>query len=439
MRHVLRCDRGSVAFATVVALIPLIGFVALGAEAGSWYVVKQNAQNAADAAAYSSGLTLACANSGSSNCDTAQDYVYRGKQYAAQNAFCNVSGDPTYPGSTCGTLTTGTTRTVSIDRGTYSGGSWTSSASGSFVLASITQRQPGYLASVMGLSTVTIRAQSIVEIKNPKDLCALGLGPASNALTIGGSSIITGSGCGLMSDTSVKYNSTPTFSGSGWAVNAVTGCNASTSHCDIGVPYNYNMLPVANPLLALNSKTFNSRTSPSSKPCTNGIVTNGNTCSLTPNSASGVYSDLKVNAGGTLNLAAGTYFFYNATLDFGGTVTGTDVTLILLGNSKLTINGGSTSLSAPTTNTFDSSLNGVLIDDQATGAVTIGGSGAVQLGGAMYFPNTAVSYGGTTASASTGCAEVIASSLTITGNAYLSTSGCDSGTVTHTQVVALVY
>ena len=35
----------------------------------------------------------------SSNCDKAQDYVYRGKQFAAQNAFCNA-GD-SYPGSNC--------------------------------------------------------------------------------------------------------------------------------------------------------------------------------------------------------------------------------------------------------------------------------------------------------------------------------------------------
>ena len=34
MRNLFRCRRGSVAFATVVALVPLIGVVALGAEAG---------------------------------------------------------------------------------------------------------------------------------------------------------------------------------------------------------------------------------------------------------------------------------------------------------------------------------------------------------------------------------------------------------------------
>ena len=88
MRNLLRCRRGSAAFATVVALVPLIGVVALGGEAGSWYVTKQHAQNAADAAAYSGALWVACSDP--TKCDKAQDYVDRGKQFAARNAFCNA-------------------------------------------------------------------------------------------------------------------------------------------------------------------------------------------------------------------------------------------------------------------------------------------------------------------------------------------------------------
>jgi hypothetical protein len=42
MHNLLRCRRGTAAFATVVALVPLIGVVALGGEAGSWYVTKNH-------------------------------------------------------------------------------------------------------------------------------------------------------------------------------------------------------------------------------------------------------------------------------------------------------------------------------------------------------------------------------------------------------------
>ena len=125
MHNLLRCRRGSAAFATVVALVPLIGVVALGAEAGSWYVTKQHAQNAADGAAYAGGLRLACLTAQQSGVScpdkTTATVDDRGKEVAAQNAFCNA-GDTSYPGSKCVTsLPTGTSQTVQIDIGSLHG------------------------------------------------------------------------------------------------------------------------------------------------------------------------------------------------------------------------------------------------------------------------------------------------------------------------------
>jgi phage baseplate assembly protein gpV len=292
---------------------------------------------------------------------------------------------------------------------------------------------------VLGLSTVNIPAQAIARVDNPKELCILGLGssPSSkSALTLSGGGSLNGNGCGLMSNDTVKYSSTPTFNGPGWAVNAVNGCKAG--NCDIGVPHNYNSLPATNPLRVLDTESFNSRTgsvsAKSPKNCT--------TCTLTPNST-GAYGDLKVT-GGTVTFAAGTYFFYNANISItSGTVTGTGVTLVLLGTtSSLTINGGTVNLSAPAINTTSSHLNGVLIDDQAPNksknAVTVNGGGTVTLGGAMYFPNVDVTWSGTAQNANTTCSQVIANSLTMSGNAYMSSQNCVPSTIGHSQVVALV-
>ena len=116
MHNLLRCRRGTAAFATVVALVPLIGVVALGGEAGSWYVTKQHAQNAADAAAISGGWSLVCsinAQKGVPCTDTNVDY--RAKQFAAQNAFCNA-GDTSYPGSHCATYASGRNLADRADR-----------------------------------------------------------------------------------------------------------------------------------------------------------------------------------------------------------------------------------------------------------------------------------------------------------------------------------
>jgi len=441
MRNLLHSRRGSAAFATVIALVPLIGVVALGAEAGSWYVTHQHAQNAADAAAYSGALRLACtiAGAGGAGCDTSVDY--HGKEFAAQNAFWN-SGDTTaYPGTIgAPSLPSGISHAVQIAIGDYddNAGTFTTPAAGNgnAVRARVSQQQPAYLAAVLGLTTVNIPAQAIAAIRNPTKLCALALGPDVGALKLAGSLSNNGTGCGLMSDSTVQLASTPAFTGSGWAVYGSSGCTPSGTCSAVSVPHNYFMPYALDPLQDLKTASFNSTTG-SSQACGKKTITNGITCNLTPLSTA--FGDLTVNSGGTLNLQAGTYFFYNASVNLGGTVTGTGVTLVLLGSSSLSINGGGVKLSAPTgPRTPTSPLNGVLIDDQATGAVNINGNGAVQLGGAMYFPNTGVSFGGTAQPTNTTCSEVIAKTLTMSGGAYLSTQGCAQATIARSQVVTLV-
>src|SRR5713101_8473418 len=212
MRNLLRCRRGSVAFATVVALVPLIGVVALGAEAGSWYVTKQAAQNAADAAAYSGALALACTLSGGS-CDQTQTVDYRGKEFAAQNAFCASGDATTYPGRACpASFPTGTSQAVQIAIGDYNAGTFTTppASTGNAVRATVSQTQPGYLAAVLNLTTVTIGARAIALVLNPNDLCALSLGPdpgGGGALKLAGNMSNNGTGCAIMSDTSVQFAS----------------------------------------------------------------------------------------------------------------------------------------------------------------------------------------------------------------------------------------
>ena len=138
MYNLLRCRRGAAAFATVVALVPLIGVVALGGEAGSWYVTKQHAQNAADAAAYSGALRLACTLAGS--CADTQTVAYRGKEFAAQSAFCSASDSTSYPGRLCATsLPTGVSQAVQIN----TLAAW-NGVNGNFVQAIVSQQQPAH-------------------------------------------------------------------------------------------------------------------------------------------------------------------------------------------------------------------------------------------------------------------------------------------------------
>ncbi|MGY3508521.1 TadG family pilus assembly protein [Bradyrhizobium lupini] len=434
MRHLLHSQRGSVAFATVIALVPLIGVVALGAEAGSWYVTRQHAQNAADSAAYSGALRLSCTMAGAA-CET-QSVDYRGKEFAAQNGFCNYSpNDATaYPGRNCPTsLPTRTSRVVQIDIGNYNAGTFTTpvAGTGNAVRARVSQQQPAYLAAVLGLTTVNIPAQAIAMVQQPSKACVLALGPDSDALKLAGNLSNNGTGCALMSDTNVKLASTPTFTGSGWAVYGVRGCTPSGSCSNVSVPHNYFMTYASNPLAKLDTQAFNSWSGKTTKQTCSGT--------LVPNNSTNLYGDLTCTNGNAVNFSQGTYFFYNATIKItGGTVTGTNVNIVLLGNSSLSINGGTVNLSANLSNATYPDLNGVLIDDQSSSAVKINGGGTVALGGAIYFPKADVTWNGTTASANTTCSQVIAKTIDMSGGGYLSTQGCAPATIIYTQVVALV-
>ena len=246
MRNLLRCRRGSVAFATVIALVPLIGVIALGAEAGSWYVTKQHAQNAADAAAYSGALQTACANSGSSSCDVSQDYVYRGKQFAAQSAFCNTGDATAYPGSSCGTNPTGISQTVTV----ASLASW-NGTSGTFVQATVSQQQPAYLAQVLGLSTVNIGATAVAVVQTPlAPACVLAL---TGSISFQGSPNINAPNCGMASNDTAS--NALNFTGGGMTMNlgslsTVGGCTGAAKFCNTALTS--MPAPIPNPFSALD-------------------------------------------------------------------------------------------------------------------------------------------------------------------------------------------
>ena len=161
MRNLLRCRRGSAAFATVIALVPLIGVVALGGEAGSWYVTKQHAQNAADAAAYSGALRQLHAlmqrtlcgytNSGLSRQGIrgSERVLQRGRHLLSRLPVCHQPSD----------------RNLADRRRSTPLTSWNGDEPEHFVQATVSQQQPAYLAEVLGLSTVNIGATAVAQVK----------------------------------------------------------------------------------------------------------------------------------------------------------------------------------------------------------------------------------------------------------------------------------
>jgi Flp pilus assembly protein TadG len=435
MHNLLRCRGGSAAFATVIALVPLIGVVALGGEAGSWYVTKQHAQNAADAAAYSGGLRLACSIAGQTGvgCTDTNSVDYRGKEFAAQNAFCNAGDTTAYPGSQCVTkLPAGTTQTVQINSLT----SW-NGVNGNFVQATVSQQQPTYLAKVLGLSTVNIPATAIAQVQLlPKPPCVLAL---KDSVSLQGSPTLSSPTCGVASDSTAP--DAISFTGNnGINLNAPTftvgGCSQTGGNqCDNVTTY---AAPIPNPLSGLDSAMSSLTTSNFSSKCPNNQPT---AYEKTP-----CYNGGNPTLSGTLN---GTYFF-NGNVKIGA-VTGT-ATLILFGNATLAkITGNPTiQLTAetnpqvpPALSSVSSLMKDLLIYDpepySKTG-VDISGDSSSYFNGTVYVPNTPVTYGGNSSVSTPGCFQVIAYAVTFSGNTKLDESKCVSdGAVTlQVQYVRLV-
>lgn len=430
MRNMLRCRRGSVAFATVVALVPLIGMMALGGEAASWYAVKQRAQGAADAAAYSGALRVACDSAAQpgTTCDNAQPFDYRGKQAAAQNAFCN-SGDTSYPGTNCpATLPSGITQTVQI----ASIASW-NGAAGTYVQATITQQQPAYLAAVLGLSTVTVTATGVAQVSSQyaQPPCVLAL---LGSVTFQGSATVSSPTCGISSN-STAANAIGFVGNSGLSVNApsytVGGCSQTGGNqCPSVQTYQQ---PIPDPLSAVNTAISALKTSdfPNKQ------------CKTQPTAYETVSTGSCYNGATTLsgNLSTGTYYF-NGDVTISGastTVTGT-ATLILFGNAKLTINGGPTiQLTAmtspagpPVLASVLSKMSKLLIYDgenpKNNQVVNVSGSSTTYFNGTVYFPNASITYSGNsnTSAPATGCYQVIAYAVKFQGSTTLDNSKCKS-------------
>ena len=171
-------------------------------------------------------------------CTDTNSVDYRAKQFAAQNGFCNA-GDTSYPGSQCAALPTGTSQSVSVAVGTDQ------------VRATVSQQQPAYLAAVLGMSTVNIRATAVAQIQILTKPCILAL---TGSVSFQGSATVNSPNCGIASNSTASNAfdftgnggldiNAPSFAAGGCSQTGGNQCNNVTTHA----------APVPNPLSGLDS------------------------------------------------------------------------------------------------------------------------------------------------------------------------------------------
>jgi putative Flp pilus-assembly TadE/G-like protein len=390
-KHFCQDEAGNYVITMALLMPVFVGLCALGVEFGWWMHQKDKMQNAADSGA----VSAATANSGNlSNLETEADAVI------ASYGFVNGSK---------GTV-------ITVNRPPTSG-SYGSTSNAVEVI--IQQPQDRLFSRIYSKGQVNIAARAVA-LPTPGLGCVLALNQsASGAATIKGSALVNLNECGLYSNSSAG-DSVSAGGSSSLKTQSVHSAGGVTGQSNISAQQGIfqNQSPSSDPYASMNPG------SPSGCTKTNLSVKNKMTISA------GTYcGGIQVNAGAVLTLNPGIYFITNGDFQVNGgaTVTGTGVTLVFTSTAKATINGGAdVSLTAPTSG----STAGVVMfgaRDMATGTnFNLNGGSTQYFGGAIYLPKAALNFAGG-AGSTTSCTQIVADTVTFTGNANLSLNCTGSG------------
>lgn len=400
-----RDETAATAIIVAVTFPLLVGGMALGTEAGYWYLSQRKLQQTADLAAYSAAVQL---RSGYS-----ERIVI---QAATEVAFSN------------GMRTDDDTIVV---RTPPSSGIRSNVKSAAEV--EITRHQSRYFSLIYDNNLIEMRARAVAEYINGGDACLLALDPtAAGAITVSGSSEVLFGGC----DVATNANDQQAFLMSGGSVKLSTGCVHSVGGAqttsgltltDCEAPRTQAPVTI-DPYADIAQPTLMG-TCASSEVGSNGTATN-----IVPTEAHSLGVPLVRYCGG-LDVKGAVHFDPGLYIIDGGTfninsqsdISGTDVTFFLTGGAELSYNGGaSINLSAPTAGPLSGFL---FFGDRNDGGAqhTINGTSGSDLNGAIYLPSGDLNYSGNF-TGSNGCTQIVVRRVTFTGNSALSVDCSASGT-----------
>ena len=301
-----------------------------------------------------------------------------------------------------------------------------SGSSGYTVSAAATASINTQIMKVMGFSTLSLAVHSSAKSYSDGLGCVLSLDPhASGAATGQGSTAVTLNGCSLYD------NSDDTTA-------LVVGGSASVTALSVGVVGNVsgaaNISTTQGILTGVGvvQDPYITSSYPAFSGCTQQNFNAKNAVTITP----GVYcGGMTINAGANVTLSPGIYYLDggNLAINGGATLTGSQVTLVFTSQNRngfatASINGNATiNLTPPKTG---GTAGIVIFGDRRMpkGTVFKFNGGATQyLGGAIYIPQGAVNFSGG-AGTSTSCTQLIADTVTFTGNSNFAINCSNYGT-----------
>ncbi len=391
---------GSYAISTGLLVTVMAGFAGLGTDVALWHTNHRLLQDTTDSAAISAATAIRKLSE-STNFNIEQIKT-EARAIAARYGFINgVKG-----------------ATVAINTPPKSGPYKT------FLYAVeviISQPQPRYFSVLYSKSAVTAQARSVA-LADEGTGCVLALNRTEkSAASNAGTSSIKLRDCSLYDNS--KDSSALTADGSSrlearsvGVVGGITGGGTiitthgvATGISPVGDPYANVSYP---PYSGCNQTGFSANSTMTINP---GVYCNG----------------MKINAGANVTFNPGIYYIDRGTLAVSGgaTISGEGVTIVFTSSTgsnwgDATINGGSTvKLTAPESGP---TAGIVMFGDRkmpTTTTFTFNGGAGQNLVGSLYFPKGYAKYAGG-ADTETGCTQLIADTITFTGNSYFALD-CD--------------
>lgn len=413
-------DRSGNYSMVVALLLPVIlGFVAMGSEAGFWFYTHETMQAAADEAAFSAARV-----------------AISGGQWSAE-----ALGVASAQGFANGVNATSVAALSPPEAGAFSGDA-------GYYEVFISQVQPRLFSAVLLATPVTISARAVAAVStNGADGCLVALDKSAiGAISASGGASLNLAGCDLYDDSAATGTNTRAalvLTG-GAGITATAGYIVGTADAT-GLDFHGALYTGAQAL----ADPFANLSAPSPSGCGGGTrlsFSGGNTNTLNP----GTYCDgISISGGAEIDLNPGIYVLDQGTLSMSGgsslwcppkadwtsttppTAPAADggCTIVLtsstLGSNDascagLSISGGSVinlnaPSSGPTRGFAFMSAQGCVVGKTAT----LTGGSTQNITGTIYLPSYSVSYSGGATTGGTTCVQLIADTISFTGGSGL--------------------
>lgn len=308
-------ERGATALVSAVALVALIGFIALGLDVGHAFVEQSRLQTATDAAALATAGLIGSASP--------REITARAQQYAARN----LSDDPDNPNPPLHEAQ------LSVDQGRWDPEqrAFTVTSDGPNAVRVIARRSEvagrpvrTWFATLFGRDHFELSTQAIAVRR--RTVCLLALEPtAVRAVELSGGSELNMPDCGVQ----INSSGNPALRGSGGAsitassICIVGTCNVNGTLSPAPQP---SCAPMADPLAALPAPVYGA--------CDyRDLAVSGQSRTLSPAAYCG---GIRINGGATVTFEPGIYVIKDGPLNAegGGSIVGDGVTLLLGGRRR---------------------------------------------------------------------------------------------------------